>query len=327
MAHDIQQMVYAGATPWHGLGTQLPRNGTWDDIRQAAGFYTALQRPLYLEGRSEPVPDRKALIRDDTGQYLATVSDGYEVVQFEELAKAGVIASGNVDAIWHTAGTLGKVGARGWLLAELPGVLTVRGDRSEIRKYVLLTTAHDGLSAAILKNCATRVVCRNTLGTALGEDDGAVWRVRHTRNANHRLESAAKAFRAMATHFEEFGQLANAMAGLRFTEQQHERTLREVLPIPADNKPHLAIKQQRARVAELFETFDGSDGIRGTAWGAFQAWTQWADHDRPMLGAVGRDRLARSFERSVLGSSARLKAKALASILEVAKVPMAAEAA
>jgi phage/plasmid-like protein (TIGR03299 family) len=120
MAHDIHQMVYAGATPWHGLGTPLPANGTWEEIREAAGFYTATEKPIFLDGSPTPIPDRKALVRADTGDYLATVGSTYEVVQFEELARAGVIAAGDVKAIWHTAGTLGEVGARGWLLAELP---------------------------------------------------------------------------------------------------------------------------------------------------------------------------------------------------------------
>jgi len=42
------------------------------------------------------------------------------------------------------------IGIKGWLLGELPGPITVRGDPSPIRKYVLGTTGHDGVTAVII---------------------------------------------------------------------------------------------------------------------------------------------------------------------------------
>jgi hypothetical protein len=41
MPHDIHQMMYLGKEPWHGLGTPLPANGSYEEIVHAAGFYTA----------------------------------------------------------------------------------------------------------------------------------------------------------------------------------------------------------------------------------------------------------------------------------------------
>lgn len=70
MAHNItddKAMVYAGATPWHGLGTKLPRNGKWEEIVDAAGFYTATEAPLFanVNGSATLIPDRKAIVRAD----------------------------------------------------------------------------------------------------------------------------------------------------------------------------------------------------------------------------------------------------------------------
>ena len=96
MAHDIHSMVYAGKVPWHGLGIQLPRNSTWEEIREAAGFYRAEERPLFLPGAATPIPDRKALVRADTGDYLATVGDGYEVVLAENGRAVGLLFAGSV---------------------------------------------------------------------------------------------------------------------------------------------------------------------------------------------------------------------------------------
>jgi phage/plasmid-like protein (TIGR03299 family) len=312
MAHDINSMVYTGKVPWHGLGQQLPSNGTWEEIREAAGFYSAEERDLFLADGTR-VPDRKALVRGDTGRYLSTVSTGYEVLQFEDLARAGVLASGDVDAIWHTAGTLGESGSRGWLLAELPNPIRIHGDSSELRKFVLLTTAHDGSSAAVLKNVATRVVCSNTLGAALSENHGAEWRITHTRNAHLRLEAAGRAFRALSTHFDRFGELADVMARTSFSESQHRATIREVLPFPDDDRRHPRLEFHRQLVEELYETFRGSEGLRGTAWGAWQAWTEWADHER--VPSTRTTDLGWQMESATLGAGARVKARALSAIL------------
>lgn len=322
MAHNIHRMVFAGETPWHRIGTQLPRNGTWEEIREAAGFYEAEARPVFLADGTR-IPDRKALVRKDSGAYLATVGTGYEILQFAELAEAGVKASGDVQAIWHTAGTLGENGVRGWLLAELPNPIRVRGDVSEIRKYVLLTTAHDALRSAILMNAATRVVCQNTLGAALAEKDGARWSIRHTRNAKQRLESAAKSFRNIATNYEKFGQLANHLAGLRFSDAQYRATVAKVIEIPDDGKDHDRLNAQREQLGRLWETFAGHENLRGTAWGAFQAFTEYADHHRatrtPDTGAA--------LLSATLGSGATLKANALTAILDELRAPAAAVAA
>lgn len=329
MAHDINAMVYVGATPWHGLGTRLPQNGTWEEVREAAGFYTAVEAPIFLPDGKQ-VPDRKALLRGDDGRYLATVGDGYTILQFEELAEAGVRAAGGVGAIWHTAGTLGPTGARGWLLGELPHPITVKGDVSEVRKYVLLTTSHDGLSAAILKNIATRVVCRNTLGVALGEQ-GAQWTIRHTRNAAQRLKAASEAFAGMVHSFKQFEELANVMAATRFGFEQHARMVDVLFPIPQDDKKHPRLENVRGRLSGMFDTFIGAEGIRGTAWGSFQAVTEFVDHSRRPVPEVNDGGKARAqWEAKVdaitLGTGAALKARALAHLVEATGIAPASAA-
>jgi len=180
MPHDINQMAYVGQEPWHGLGTQLPANTDFESIVEAAGFYRAEKRPVFAPGRDEAIPDKKALFRTDTGDYLATVNKGYELVQFEKVAHTLLEAAGGVRCIFHTAGTLGRHGERGWLLGELPEPLRVREDKSIIKRYVLSYTGHDGTTTITLKNVATRVVCQNTIGVALGERDGAEWHILHT---------------------------------------------------------------------------------------------------------------------------------------------------
>ena len=66
-------------------------------------------------------------MRSDTGAYLSVVGKSYQVVQFADVASTLVEAAGDVKAVFPTAGTLGPVGIRGWLLGELPEPIKVGG--------------------------------------------------------------------------------------------------------------------------------------------------------------------------------------------------------
>jgi len=134
-------------------------------------------------------------------------------------------------------------------------------------------------------------------------------------------DAAAVSFRNLATNFEKFGQLANYLAGVRFNEAQHRKVIEQVIAIPDDDKDHRRLEAQRETVGRLFHTFTGGAQLRGTAWGAVQAWTEWADHHRL---TDGRYNPARAFEASILGSAARLKSEALAGILEELQAPSSA---
>lgn len=327
MAHEINKMAYAGAIPWHGLGTALPRNATPEEVWSLAGFYDAKAIPLHGNAGGVPfmVDDRKAIIRGDkvgAEAYLATMGADYQIVQFSELAEAVVTGARGEQAIIHTAGTLGEKGERGWILAELPEryVIRVKGDDSEIRPYLLAATSHDGSLAAHLRNVATRVVCQNTLGAALGERGGASWTIRHTSGAAGRLQDAAEAFRLMGSRMERFGQLANALAERSLTSEDFERAVAVAVPIPDDGEAHKELQERREEMRGLRETFKGvTPAIVGTAWGDVQAITEALDwHGR----AAGMD-AARQAEFSALGSGAALKSKALDVLVRAAGLNLA----
>jgi phage/plasmid-like protein (TIGR03299 family) len=325
MAHNIDKMVYAGnEVPWHGLGTQLPTNADYEEIVQAAGFYKAIEHEISAPPLDGAIPDRKALFREDTGQYLATVHRSYQVIQFEEVAHTLVTAAGGVHCIFHTAGTLGPNGVRGWLLGELLDVIQVRGDKSPIKKYVLAYTGHDGITPIVIKNVATRVVCQNTVGVALGEQ-GAEWHINHTSNAKERLEEAGKAFRRLIEGYEYFAELANNLSTIRVSEHQLHKILDVVMPIPQDEADHSRLLKARRKVIELFHAGTGIEGpIRGTAWGALQAFTEYADHHKGIRATKGKSADAARLESTWMGGSAALKRQALLAIADRAQVQLAA---
>jgi hypothetical protein len=67
-------MIYVGEMPWHGLGVRLPARASYDEIVEAAGFYEAVERDVFIPPFNSPIPDKKALVRSDTGAYLSVVA-------------------------------------------------------------------------------------------------------------------------------------------------------------------------------------------------------------------------------------------------------------
>lgn len=66
--HNINKMVYVGIEPWLGLGVRLPANATYRQIAELAGFYTAEEKQLFIDGSNLVVPDKKAV--DGAFRYL-----------------------------------------------------------------------------------------------------------------------------------------------------------------------------------------------------------------------------------------------------------------
>lgn len=75
MAHQIEQMAYIGATPWHGLGSQLTQNQPIEIWQREAGMDWQIQEsPAHFKadtighmGSIHSFPEQKVLYRSDRG--------------------------------------------------------------------------------------------------------------------------------------------------------------------------------------------------------------------------------------------------------------------
>ena len=197
MAHMIENnmMAYAGQTPWHGLGFNVPEGTTGADMLKIAGLDWKVQRRnLAMRDAvgsqshmlTSPLASFKAIVRSDTDHVFQVASDRYQPLQnaavvafFREYCEAG-------HAKMETVGGL-RDGAVVWALARLNGGSTaVIGDASsalggdELRGYMLLATSHDGSLRTIGKPTQVRVVCHNTLTAAIGTRDKGTFTMKHS---------------------------------------------------------------------------------------------------------------------------------------------------
>ncbi len=133
------------------------------------------------------VPNKFATYRKDNGDILGCVGNSYKVVQNREALSFFDEFLHESDAVFQTAGALGK-GEVIFISAKLPSYIKV-GYKDKVEQYLLLSTSHDGTSSVQIMFTPIRVVCNNTLNAALSTA-GSKIKIRHTNSANSKLKEA-----------------------------------------------------------------------------------------------------------------------------------------
>lgn len=178
--------------PWHGLGTIVENALTTEQAIIEAGLNYHVKKAnltAYVNGKQKKVADRFALYRQDTGDIFGTCSHKYEILQNREAFGFFDSIVGEGEAIFETAGALGK-GERIFITAKLPDYIKV-DDTDLIEQYLFLTSSHDGSGAVTCAFTPIRIVCNNTLNFALANCSNRFTAL-HFKNMKSKLESAGK---------------------------------------------------------------------------------------------------------------------------------------
>ena len=265
-------------SPWHSLGTELINLATAREAIEAAGLnYTVVKKPLkeVVElNHPADLSDRWATVRTDTGDVLGIVGDSYEPIQNRDAFTFFDNLVGTDEAIYETAGMLGR-GERIWILAKLPGFIKVHG-KDIVNKYLLLSNSHDGSSLAQVKLTPIRVVCNNTLTAAL-QGAGEV-HIRHTSNAAEDMEQALSLLGLSNSLSEQLDAIFNRMALTKISDKQLLDYINALVPDDEEEDENAKVQGIRKTFLELYESGQGADLSRGTLWGAFNCVTEYTDH-------------------------------------------------
>jgi len=260
-------------SPWHNLGRELNYPKTARDAIKMAGLdYTVVKKPLDVEsGLSQ---DTYVTVRTDTAEVLGYVNSSYEPIQnIDAFTFFDALVAEN-KAIYETAGILGK-GERIWILARLPGCITVHGN-DIVNKYLLLINSHDGSLHFRMKLTPIRVVCNNTLTSAL-QGAGEV-QFNHAPDAVSDLEQAVKILELSDPLYEQLDSMFNFMAAKKISDEQLQEYVQAIIPDNEEALNDARTENIRNNVFRLHESGLGADMARGTLWGAFNSITEYADH-------------------------------------------------
>lgn len=291
MAHNLAinektgNAAFFGIEPaWHGLGKVLDNPATAKEAIEHAGLdFDVLQKPVEVNvGTDEDphyitVPNKVVNYRSDNNKPLGVVGNVYTPLQNKDAFSFFDALVEEDEAVYHTAGALGK-GERVWILAKMPNHIKV-GKDDIIDQYILIHNSHDGSSGITACVTNVRVVCNNTLTAALRETSNKVV-IRHTVNAHARLAQAHELLNISNLYAKEMEDIFNQMAKTKISDKKVETFLNSIYPINPDNETMTAARKIRDGVMEAMEIGAGQDMLtaKGTVFGLYNAFTYYTDH-------------------------------------------------
>jgi phage/plasmid-like protein (TIGR03299 family) len=334
MAHNIYRdatgkdcmfVVGTREDAWHLLGQRCDKAVSWEQAVELAGLNWKVfkQRNYARQPISGKVieTDSYTVFRDSDSAQLGTVGPEYTVKQNAECFQfVDTLLEANGGAHYDSAGALGN-GARIWCAVRVPKADIALGDDKH-ESYLVFTTAHDGSMAHTAKLTTVRVVCQNTLNSALSSE-GAMFRVKHTAQADARLDRAKQLMTGIVQDAATLKAKLEQLAQRKMTRESMVKVLNRLFPAPKEENASTTRRENvLTDVLNLYASNDNGafPAIAGSAYNLLNAVTEYTDHYRMARITDSRQgwsqQQARA-ENAVSGTGDRLKNSALAVIDEV----------
>jgi len=281
MSAMVEKMMFVGATPWHGEGTQLDENPSISEAITAAGLDWEVGLKDLVTTDGQPVPAR-ATYRKTDNSVLGVVGPRYQPLQnqdafdwFQPFLDAG-------ECQLHTAGSL-CMGQKVWVLAQLnrENSEIVSGD--EVSKFILLSNSHDGTTAIRVGYTPIRVVCVNTLSMAHKNSDSKLLRIRHTRSSKNNLENVRDIMDNINAQFEATAEQFRFLASRNFNQADIRQYVKVMLDIK--NVQDEDIKTRTRNIMdEILALVEGpkqsATNVRGTWWAAYNGYNEYLNYTK-----------------------------------------------
>lgn len=316
MSHLVETMAYAGQTPWHQLGSALPRQQPIDAWAQAAGMqwhiretpvrYLATDDDTSLYGEAMEFADQKVLYRSDTKAPLSVVSGRYQVVQPQQVLEFYRDLTEVAGYELETAGVL-KGGRKFWALARTGKSAVLKGN-DVVNGYLLLATSCDGTLATTATPTTIRVVCNNTLAVALS---GATSAIKVPHSTSFDALAVKKQLGIAVSQWDNFMYRMKTLSERKVKSHESMNYFLKVLcQTDGHADPAQGLTNERAlkKVQAMYEGQGrGAElqAAKGTGWGLLCAVTEFIDHERRARSQEHR------LDSAWFGQGAALKQRAL----------------
>ena len=314
--HGIDTATYFQTGAWHGLGEV--GDFTADQMADKVLGYTVEKHPAFAhvvtpDGmRILEVPGRYAVIRTDRLDsidperpgVLGWVGESYQLFQPHDLHLFAKALLDRGELVYES--TLSLFGGRiNVICARRPQTLQIAGD--EHVNHVLFLNSHERTYQLTVRPAMTRVVCDNTLQVALREGQTVEWGIRHTGSLYDRVEEATTALQLSWDYERELAEMLDRLADQPYSEGDFRDMVDHALPVEQieDRKrqhPNTARRVEAKRNYWASETV--GDSLRPTKLGAFNVFTEWAEHSQTLWGdrkRGQRQKQERRFASAVFG--------------------------
>lgn len=317
---------------WHGLGQPIPADIAKDPAKIAELVGAAYkvekdQTYIFRNGVKIAVPNRVALVRNDTDEILEVLSDNrYNVVQpvqyFESFRDS--LAANHL--VISSAGVL-KGGRIVFVNARLDDEFKtdVMG-LDKVESYLCLGGGYDGTLSSFGYVSSFRTVCWNTLSANLSQSKTGkrLFTVPHSSIFDGKLLAAALGL--FGKELKVRAEVFNTLAGRKATQAQVARYFAEVSGVDlTETKLEEVSKQKQAKLAALAEAYQNGPGAnlksaKGTLWGALNAVTHYVDHLAGTRDTTTDGEERSRFASAQFGTGAEAKARALVIAMRMAGI-------
>jgi len=236
---EVYNVFAVQEVAWHKLGYAVNKAVTSMEAISLANLdFKVRKAQTYInrfipDGSIKEIPNTFALVRNDNDYCLTqngnTITKQYQVVQNNEAFNFFDNIVGSGEATYHTAGCLFN-GEIIFITAKLPKTCFIKND-DKIDLYLLLTMKHDGRGCIKVKFTPIRVVCNNTLNSAL---KGGSIDIRHTGDMQVKLANITKTLNLISKQTEEVSIIYDKFANIRLGDKESNHYLARTLLEPDD---------------------------------------------------------------------------------------------
>ena len=286
MAHEVEmidgvaQMAYAGAKPWHGLGTQVSNDLTPAQMQKKAGLdWTVTEVPSFIECNGEKIPTgQKSLVRSTDNKILTNVGKGWNPVQNSEAFEffSEYVLAGDMEM--HTAGSL-KDGKNVFALAKVKESFTILGE-DQVDSYLLFSNPHEYGKAIDVRFTPIRVVCNNTLTFSLQSASKNAVKMNHRSVFNP--DMVKEQMGIAHEKFAQYKEMAEFLSTKRFSVDSLMNYYNDVFPHTYSKGKEVKVIEDLTKNAkaamDVLETQPGAEFGQGSWWQALNSVTYLTDH-------------------------------------------------
>lgn len=316
-------------SPWSRLGASIDLRDTDDrTVLARAGLNWKVRLAgLYTDGFN-PLPNHRAVVREDTGVALGVVSPEYRPLQPEQLVGFARALSANAPIVVESAG-LFKGGAVTFIQCRMPQLdLAIGADLSH--SLLTLINGSDGRRPVSCGFQTRRIVCMNSLeyavkvirGNRQRTDIGKGHVIRHTAGLNAALGDMLNAYKTAIDAHRQTRDLYQHLAGTPLTKALEKEFFERVFAAEAPDESERAASLRRAREERLQVILASPTsrvpGTVGSAFALLQSAVEYIDYFRPTRTSDGESAEAARMFSAQFGSGQGLKRKAVEVIAELA---------
>lgn len=263
---------------WEGVGIPVEHhNGlTVDGILYQAGMDDKVGKvPAYYKDRR--VDGKFWTINERTDEVYGIVGSTYEVIQNRDGLRFLQVLLDEEKLIIENAVSM-RGGAKIVIIARRPDHVTIGG--SKILPYVGFATSHDGRGSLEMYATDQREACSNGLNFSI-KGAPRVFKIRHTRSAEARLQQAAKALQVAYDYTDYLVKMGDEMVNTKFSNREFEKFLDSLVPVPdiEDSKRgHTIAVNRQEGIRGVYYTSENLADEGNTKWKALNAVVEFNDH-------------------------------------------------